>query len=104
MLHPRSKTRQETGYNFREVNLSSWASEKAAHDWYMNSPAHKKIVSSYYNRELLGFSSMISPLIPHPSKPPRWDNRCRECNEVNKGPDPKNCAFCKAEMRPMPYM
>ena len=58
-----SKVRRDTNYTFREVNLSSWASEEAAYTWYKNSTAHKKIVKAYNNGDMLGFSTMIGTLV-----------------------------------------
>lgn len=39
--------------------MSGWASDKAAHDWYVASGVHKEIVKKYYGGGLEGFRYII---------------------------------------------
>ena len=39
--------------------MSAWTSDKAAHDWYVNSEVHKDIVKKYYGGGLEGFRYVI---------------------------------------------
>ena len=94
---------EATAYAYREVNISSWASEKAAHDWYVNSDAHKSIVREYHKGGLNEFSAMLSTLVA--KKPIRWEVRCRECRQMSKGPGNGVCPHCGHDkMVPLPYM
>lgn len=93
-------------YKLREINLSAWSSEKAAYDWYKNSAAHKKIVKEYHNGDLQEFSAMLATLVPPPSRPIRWETRCRSCHKMT-GNDPGHnvCPHCGAvEKFPLPYL
>lgn len=97
---------REATYKHREINLSAWASEKAAYDWYKNSPAHKKIVKEYHSGELREFSAMLATLVAPPNRPIKWQTRCRGCHKMT-GNDPGNntCPHCGAVERfPLPYL
>lgn len=85
----------------REINLSAWKSDDAAHEWYRNNSVHKTIVRRYYERGMASFSSMLGSL--HPSKPFRFHARCRKCHalQTNYQID-KTCAVCGNTVR-MPY-
>ena len=59
------------GFRVREVNLSAWTSEKAAYNWYKNSPAHKEIVSQHYGGGLENFTPLLASLKPSDLGDPR---------------------------------
>eukprot|EP01041_Mallomonas_annulata_P000505 gene505-964_t len=106
-LNPDQQEQQQhmgNNYTIRELNLSAWASENAARKWYMDSPAHNRIVKEYYGRDLKSFSSMLASLSPSEDKPIRWDVRCQYCMRVVKGPQAHVCPFCDKEMCSMPYI
>lgn len=50
-----SPARKYGDFRIREVNMSGWTSDKAAHDWYVASGVHKEIVKKYYGGGLEGF-------------------------------------------------
>lgn len=86
--------------NYRELNLTAWSSEAAAHDWYVNSEAHKKIVTKHRERGMDSFGALIARLVPAerggvPSI--KWQARCRECRALLSGyPENAYCASCGA--------
>jgi hypothetical protein len=94
---------REGKYSIREVNLSGWASEAAAHAWYKNSPTHREIVKKYYGAGLHDFSALLASLKAPPGKPMRWEVRCRSCLKVSSGPRVEVCPYCQSPMPPMPY-
>ena len=97
-----SPARSESNYCVRQVNLSSWASDAAAGQWYRESKAHKNIVKKYHNEEMTTFSSMLATL--KSEKPIRWEVRCRGCFKIVLGPHAQNCPSCGESMSVMPYM
>ena len=95
-------------FAYREVNLSSWTSEKAAHDWYVNSPAHKQVVRDYKGRKNFGsFSAMFAALSATPQRPLRWEVRCRGCKATCKtltNDQAMVCPTCGKTVQPMPFI
>ena len=102
-LPSNSSATTEGGYTIREINLSAWADETAAHNWYKNSPGHKDIVKSYYGSGLTDFSSVLTRLQVPPELPTRWDVRCKICRRVVSGPKINKCPYCGAATPSMPY-
>lgn len=97
----------EPPYRVREVNISAWASEKAAHDWYVNSAVHQQIVQDYRggSSSLKQFSTMLATLQSSPDKPIRWEVRCRRCVQLSPGPGNGVCPHCgDTSLQPLPYM
>lgn len=95
-------------YAFREVNLSAWTSERAAHDWYVHSPAHRKVVRNYKGRKnFSSFSAMFASLTAAPDRPLRWEVRCRGCKTMCKtftNDAVLTCPTCGKTVDPMPYI
>ncbi|KAJ8612343.1 hypothetical protein CTAYLR_008368 [Chrysophaeum taylorii] len=82
----------------REINLSAWASDEAAHDWYVNNLAHQKTVRRYYNRGMSTFSSMLGSL--RPSKDLRFHARCQHCHALQREfPSQATCPQCGRPVR-----
>jgi len=85
---------------FKEFNFSAWQSDQHAHDWYVNSPAHKEIIQEHYNQDLRVFGNILTSL--KPSKPLRWQGRCSECASIVEGyPEVRECE-CGAPVIDMP--
>jgi hypothetical protein len=91
-------------YEFREINMSGWTSQAAAHNWYKNSSTHKQIVKDYHNGGLHEFSSMLATLVAPENKPIRWEIRCRKCFTVLEGPAASVCSQCNTYIPPLPYL
>jgi len=102
------KRGQGVKYTYREINLSAWTSAQAAHEWYRNSPAHKKVVNDYKGREnFTSFSAMFATLAASPQRPIRWEIRCRSCKSMLKtltNDTPMTCPTCSKTVDPMPIM
>lgn len=102
------KRGQSKKYAYREVNLSAWTSDKAAHDWYVKSPAHKRVVKSYKGRKnFSSFSAMFASLSASVHRPLRWEVRCRSCKAMNKmatNDESIPCATCGKVVDPIPYV
>jgi len=102
------KRGQGVKYTYREINLSAWTSAKAAHEWYRNSPAHKKVVSDYKGRENFNsFSAMFATLAASPQRPLRWEIRCRGCKSMLKtytNDSPMTCPTCNKTVDPIPFL
>jgi hypothetical protein len=85
---------------FKEFNFSAWQSDKHAHNWYVNSPAHKEIIHAHYNQQLRVFGNILTSLKPF--KPLRWQGRCSECATIVEGyPEVRECE-CGAPVIDMP--
>jgi hypothetical protein len=88
---------------YRQVNLSAWRDQQAAHDWYVSNKDHKAIVRRYHNRGLTSFSASLAHL--EAAKPIRYQVRCRMCHRVQKNwtPEVTKCSACQATLPKMPY-
>lgn len=81
----------------KEINFSAWESAKAAHNWYVNSPGHRRVVSQHASGVLQTFGNMLASL--EPASPFKHQERCRSCSRVVEatepgGRTPKRCGVC----------
>lgn len=102
-LDANSPARRNGGFQFREINLSAWADEKSAYEWYKTSSAHKEIVHNYYNGGLDSFSALLARLKAPEEAPMRWEVRCQKCRKMVLGPKVTTCPYCSSDMPSLPY-
>ena len=88
--------------SWKQLNLTAWASEQAAHEWYVNNDDHRAIVDAHRSGVLKSFKSTLARL--KPAGPIAWHNRCHECHALVAGyPESKYCKTCGTAVRPMPF-
>ena len=101
---PKFSDRLRAGFGpvlYKQLNLTAWASEKAAHDWYANNDDHWHVVTAHRTGMLSSFSCMLANLVP--AKKVRWDARCSNCNLISPNyPDAKFCNTCGSKLTPIP--
>merc|ERR1712216_348537 len=99
------KTNQKSFFSFapdafREFNFSAWESEKHAHEWYVNSPAHNKVLRQHSNKEMSPFGNTLATLVP--KRPIRWQERCSSCACLLNGYPENHICACGGAAHPMP--
>ena len=86
---------------WKQLNLTAWASEQSAHEWYVNNDDHRAIVDAHRSGLLKSFKSTLARL--KPAGPIAWHNRCHECHALVAGyPESKYCKTCGTAVKPMP--
>lgn len=94
---------REGGDGVKQLNLTAWTDERAAHDWYSNNEEHKRIVQQYRSGSLMSFSSMLARLQCADEKPVQWQSRCWACAALVTGyPERQFCKVCGARTKGMP--
>jgi cytochrome b involved in lipid metabolism len=97
-----------TGTSFaKQINLSAWSSEKAAHDWYVKSQGHKHVMRDHAGGRLRTFGNLLASLKPMGEI--RHQDRCTRCARIveDKVPGrraPARCSFCGAETFGYPFI
>ena len=87
--------------SWKQLNLTAWASEQSAHEWYVNNDDHRAIVDAHRSGLLKSFKSTLARL--KPAGAIAWHNRCHECHALVAGyPESKYCKTCGTAVRPMP--
>ena len=90
---------------FRQVNLSAWTSDDAAHKWYVENESHRRIVQKHrrvddnddYDGALKTFSCMLAQL--EPAKPVRYHIKCQCCGVLNVNyPASRHCKKCAGSL------
>jgi hypothetical protein len=88
----------------RQLNLTAWKDDHAAHDWYVNNEEHREVVAQYRNGLLASFSSVLSRLHNADGKPAKFHVRCLYCRAVlTKYPEQRFCKDCGWEAQYMPF-
>jgi len=90
----------------KEINLSAWESSAEAHDWYVNSPGHRRVMHQHGSGLLQTFGNLLASL--DPSAPIRYQDRCRHCAIVVEAKEfglrpPKRCGVCGGPTFRYPY-
>ena len=100
---PTAKTAwRGTSKAWKQLNLTAWESEQAAHDWYVHNEDHVEIVSMHRSGLLQSFACMLSQLTA--PRPIAYQNRCPACAALVAGyPRNRHCGQCGAAVRPMPF-
>jgi len=81
----------------KEFNFSAWESARAAHDWYVESPGHKRVIHQHTSGILQTFGNLLCSL--QPAEPIRHQDRCKHCMRVVESeergkPAPRRCQVC----------
>eukprot|EP00929_Paragymnodinium_shiwhaense_P006829 TRINITY_DN110795_c0_g1_i1.p1 TRINITY_DN110795_c0_g1~~TRINITY_DN110795_c0_g1_i1.p1 ORF type:complete len:980 (-),score=65.73 TRINITY_DN110795_c0_g1_i1:160-3099(-) len=85
--------------SLREVNLSLWATDDAAADWYRSSRAHGDIMRQHRQGALRTFGNLLLSLEP---KRLQYQRRCQSCSAVSEGRESDVCTTCSAKTFAMP--
>lgn len=90
----------------KELNLSAWESASAAHDWYANSPGHRRVMYQHGSGLLQTFGNLLASL--DAAAPIRHQDRCRHCARVVEASEhglraPKRCGVCGGPTFRYPY-
>ena len=87
----------------RQLNLTAWASDAAAHDWYVGNSEHRRIVEHYRSGHLGSFSAMLARLHVAGGAKPKFHVRCYYCRALITGyPEQSFCKECGWEAQHMP--
>jgi hypothetical protein len=87
----------------RQLNLTAWASDAAAHNWYVNNADHVKLVRDYREGRLSSFSSMLARLHVASGKAVNFHVRCVYCHRLITGyPEQRFCKECGQQCWEMP--
>jgi len=94
----------DDGENVRQLNLTAWASDQAAHAWYVNNPEHRRLVELHRTGGLSTFSSMVARLHAAQGTKIGYHLRCRECHALVQGyPQSRFCEKCGTRCHEMSY-
>jgi len=87
----------------RQLNLTAWTDDAAAHDWYVNNAEHRKVVANYREGLLASFSSMLARLHIADGKSAKFHVRCLYCRALlTDYPEQRFCPECRWETHDMP--
>eukprot|EP00747_Dinoflagellata_sp_TGD_P015596 gnl/TRDRNA2_/TRDRNA2_124445_c2_seq1.p1 gnl/TRDRNA2_/TRDRNA2_124445_c2~~gnl/TRDRNA2_/TRDRNA2_124445_c2_seq1.p1 ORF type:complete len:522 (+),score=68.33 gnl/TRDRNA2_/TRDRNA2_124445_c2_seq1:119-1567(+) len=81
----------------KEINLSAWEDQQAAHEWYVKSPGHRYVMQQHSGGYLQTFGNLLASL--EPLRPIRYQDRCRHCarlveSRVAGHRAPRHCGVC----------
>uniref|UniRef100_A0A7S1FK40 Cytochrome b5 heme-binding domain-containing protein n=1 Tax=Noctiluca scintillans TaxID=2966 RepID=A0A7S1FK40_NOCSC len=82
----------------KQVNLSSWETQQDAHDWYVQSKGHQKVLRQHSSGILRSFGNLLVSLVP--SEPLLHQDRCQRCGRVVEALEagskaPSRCRVCR---------
>jgi len=90
----------------KEINLSSWESQEAAHEWYKESKGHQNILAQHTGGHLRTFGNLLASL--KPSQEVRHQDRCRRCSRLVESETlgeraPPRCTVCGGKTFRYPF-
>ena len=95
--------RDKTAGRIRQLDLTAWSGDEAAHNWYVNDEEHKRVVEQYRSGLLTSFSSMLARLHVAGGQAPRLHVRCLLCKNLILGyPEQRFCKECGWQCEDMP--